>query len=307
MPRSFLCQHCGERPIAGARDPARPHPNARYCTPCREARRRQPRSCVTPAQAAQLRPLLGTMPVLQLCQQVGISKAAYQRWRLEEGMTLRNNAYHPETVEAVLRVYEQASRGKGKHAVREQFPDVTVRSIVERYRAYTPRQIRWTDAQVREAAKMAGLVSHTAQARWFSRPHAASGSLHSLWKKRFQCAPSDLNGFGVHRAGQLATLGCPAVLVQRLEAGAPIAKILCLDLARWLHPDVPDWVRDGVAALATFQAWLHGTDDPAAIRAMIQERETGYGDADPSDDERAGARGGGGDGDRERENDRANA
>jgi hypothetical protein len=291
-PRRAVCERCQAAPIAGERVPEQPHANARYCTPCRDAIRRRPRSRVTPAQADALRPLLNTMPVLQICAQVGISKAAYQRWRMEAGISLRNDAYRPDVVEAVLRTYEQAPPGQGKAAVREAFPDVRVRSIVEGSRAFAPRQIRWTDEQIREAAKMAGLVSHSAQARYFGRPHTGAGSVKSLWVKRFGYGPSEVNSFGIDRAWQLVQYGCPAVLVQRLKGGMPIAKVLWLDMIQWLKPEVADEVRECVQALARWQAWLHGTMETGAIRRMIQEREQQYGNADPRDDERAGARNG---------------
>lgn len=266
-PPAFLCAECQVEPKCN-------HPNAKYCHGCRERLRRQPRSRVTPGQAAHLRPLLGTLPKRDIARRVGISLAALTRWLREEGLHSDSKPYDPALVAAVLRVYEHG----GTPAVRQLFPGVRVRSIVERYKDFQPRQIRWTGPQTIEAARMAGLVTHTAQARYFGRPGAWEGSIKSLWIKRFQCPPRDVNGLGVSLAWWIATPGTPAVVVKHSTAPSAVAKVLWLDLVQHLRPDVPDWVRDAVQVLARFQTWLHGTDDPAAIRAMIQEREAQYGE-----------------------------
>ena len=57
----------------------------------------------------------------------------------------------------------------------------------------------------------------------------------------------------------------------RTPARGPM--VLWLDLAAHLRQDLDPLVRDAVHALARFQRWLHGTEDPAALRQLIQERE----------------------------------
>jgi hypothetical protein len=209
----------------------------------------------------------------EIARRVGVSRAQLSRWLRENGLQSNARDYPAEVVEAVLREYEQAPRGEGRQRVTERFADVRVRSVVERHKDYQPRQIRWTDEQIREAVKMAGLVSHTAQARYFNRPNAYEGAVKKLWMARMGVAPGELNGFGIYRAWMLATPGCPALLVLRMDTGVPIARVLWLDLVRHLRPGLEPWIVEAVQALAKFQAWIHGTTDTGVIRRMIAERE----------------------------------
>lgn len=132
---------------------------------------------------------------------------------------------------------------------------------------------------------MAGLVSHTAQAHYFNRPNAYEGSIRSFWAKGACCSPRDVNGLGAFTAWQVATPGVPAVLVKHQYNGGGRPVVLWLDLAAHLREGVDPLVRMMVEVLARFQAWLHGTTDPADIRQLIQERET-YARDERRDDER---------------------
>jgi len=216
---------------------------------------------------------LGTVTRHEIARRVGVSKAAVNRYLREVGLRKRSDQYAPEVVAAVTSAYEAG----GKAQVHELFPHASVRSIVERY-PHAPRQIRWTAEQLIEAAKMAGLVSHTGQARYFGRPNAYAGSIASVWAKTFQCAEGDINGLGVHLTWRLVRPGTPAVLVHQRTLPGPRTLVLWLDLTAHLRAEVAPAIRQAIVALARFQAWLHGTDDPAAIRRMIQEREGRYGD-----------------------------
>ena len=272
------CLACGAAPATAERPSRIARAKAKYCAACRAQRRRQPLSRLTPEQAAHVERLRGTMFRWQIAEAVGVSQAQVARYLRETGRPSNARDYSPDVVAAVLAAYLAAPRGAGKRRVQELFPEVCVRSIVERSRDGRARQIRWTPAQLVEAARMAGLVSHGAQARFFGRPNAYDGSIHAVWAKRFQCAPGDLNGLGIHQAWRLARSGCPAVLVRRQEAGVPIAKVLWLDLVDWLRPEVEPWVVEAIAALARFQRWLHGGAGTADIRQMITEREETYAD-----------------------------
>jgi hypothetical protein len=260
------CSACGQTLAADT------HANARYCNTCREHRRHYP-PCprtLTPELAAAIRPLLGRVPRAEIERQFGLSKVAIYRYLREQGLQVkRYNAPEPALVEAVLRTYEQG----GKSLVRECFPEVNFRSVIERYKDYAPRQIRWTGPQLIEAARMAGLVRHAAQARWFGRPNAYGGSIKSLWAKVFRCAEGDVNGIGAHLAWPLALPGTPATLVYYRGAGGARPLVLWLDLRASLRPHVDPAIRAAIEALARFQAWLHTTERSEAIRAMIQQRE----------------------------------
>lgn len=269
-----LCLRCAQAPRRTT------HPNTRYCTACREALLHHPASRVTEAQAAQVRALRGTMVRHQLAAHVGISGPQLTRFLREQGLTSNNRDYPAEVVAAVARAYEAAPPHQGRAVVAQQFPGVVLRSIVERrahHRPHAqPRQVRWTGAQLCEAARMAGLVSPTAQARFFGRPNAFGGSIKALWVKRFQCASHDLNGLAAHTAWALCGPGTSVLLVRYQLTGGPRAMCLWLTLAQQLRPDVPAWIGEAVAVLAHFQAWLHGTTDATAIATMVHERETAW-------------------------------
>lgn len=271
-----LCLACGERPRTSA------HANTKYCAVCRAARLRQPSSGVSAAQRDAIIRLAGTMKRWEIAEKVGVTRAAVHRCLREEGLRSNVRDYPREVVEAVSRVYEAAPSGQGKRAVREAFPDIVVRSIVERrhhHRLITmKRQVRWTGEQLIEAARMAGLVSADAQARYFGRPNAAAGSIKSLWAKHFGCAPSDINGAAAGLAYRIATPGVPAVVTAPdNRAPTPRVKVLWLDLLPHLREDVAPAIRQAVEALALFQHWLHGTADAATITSMIHHREETYG------------------------------
>ena len=259
--------------LAGCGRLKHPHPNSKYCVTCRAQRRRRPLSRIAPAQAARLRPLLGTMTRAALARYAGISNACLTRWLGEEGLSSNARGYPQAVCDAVTAYFAN----HGRVATQAAFPEVVVRCIVERRTSrgipYPPRQVRWTDAQLLEAACMGGLVSHTAQAHFFGRPNAFGGSISALWAKRFRRAPRDLHGLGTVLACQIARAGVQATCLRHQEAPGSRCVILWLDLARHLRPDVPPMVRETVATLAAFQAWLYGSDDPATIRQLIADRE----------------------------------
>ena len=210
-----------------------PHPNTKYCAPCAQELRHRPRANVSPTQAALIHQLRGTMIRRDLARHVGISQAQLHRYLTEHGLDSNARDYPPDVVTTVCLTYQAL----GKRETQALFPDVRVRSIVERYKQHIPRQIRWTGDQQRELVRMAGLVSHTAQARYFNRPNAYEGSIRSFWAKGACCAPRDVNGLGAYTAWQVAIPGVPAVLVKHQQNGGARPVVLWLDLAAYLRDD----------------------------------------------------------------------
>lgn len=245
------------------------HPNSRYCLECRAILRRQPASTLTPAQRVQILALRHEVTRTTIAEQVGVSRAQVSRFLREMQLSSNSQQYPESVVTAVCEAYERYGR---KEAAR-LFPHVKIRSIIERYKQYAPRQVRWTDAQLIEAARMAGLVSPHAQARYFGRPFAYDGSIRVLWAKRFRCEPRYVNGLDAHRVWPLVRPGTPAVLVLQADAGGVHAKVLWLEMVRHLRPTIDPMIREVLEALAVFQRWLHGTSAPDVIYQMIDERE----------------------------------
>lgn len=259
------CLDCGE--------PRQPHLNAKYCLGCRAERRRHPVHRLSAGQAQAVERLRGTMFRRQIAETVGVSRQNVNRYLRAAHLDSNARDYAPAVVAAVCAAYETL----GRKRTQELFADIVVRSVVERYKLYVPRQIRWTEPQIIEAARMAGLVSANAQARYFGRPNAYSGSIKSLWNKGFRCAPGNINGLAACLVWRLTKPGVPAVLIGHSSAAGYFAKVLWLDLAPNLRASVAPVIRKAILALARFQAWLHGTEDTMAIRQMIHEREERYG------------------------------
>jgi transposase len=252
------CRGCGGS-LAGR------HANVRYCENCKSQSRRRPRN-LSASQRERILAMAGELPRHEIARHVGVSEVTVSRFVRSTGRRFRKCTQFSEgLVAAVTEAYER----HGRVHTEKLFPEVRVRSIVERH-PHWPRQLRWTDEQIVEAARMAGLVSPDAQARFFGRPNAYEGSLKALWVRRFGCAPRYINGLPAGLAWPIAKPGVRAVLVRHAEAGGCAPKVLWLDLARHLRARELSGV---VEALAGFQAWLHGTDDSGAIIRMIEERE----------------------------------
>jgi len=268
------CAACGTAPATAAKPSRLALAKALYCPACRAARRRRPVSTVTPEQGAEIARWIGVLSREAIAHRLGVSRAAVARYTRDHGLYGRSDAYPPAVVAAVCAAYEAAPHGFGTRRVQELFPEVAVRSIVERYRDFRPRQIRWTAAQIHEAAKMAGLVSPQAQARYFGRPYASDGSIKALWAKRFQCNPHGLHGLAAHLVFPLCGPGTQAVLVHYQPTGSVCRPVVLWgDLVPQLPPDVDPEVRHLVEALARFQRWLHGGAETWEIAQMMRERE----------------------------------
>ena len=142
-----LCVECQARPRRT------PHANTKYCEPCHQQLLRIPRSRVSPAQDELIRQLRNTMPRARIAERVGISHARLDRYLVEAvGLTSNARDYPPEIVMAVCTTYAAL----GKRRTQDLFPDVVVRSIIERHRDYAPRQLRWSGEHQIEAVRMGG-------------------------------------------------------------------------------------------------------------------------------------------------------
>lgn len=218
------------------------------------------------------------MPVKEMAERLGTSVANIKRAFFGTGESIwcfRRYANQPALVRQVLAFYEKHGRTKTE----ERFPEISVRSVVERYPNFSPRQIRWTEEQIIEAAKMAGLVSYKAQAKYFNRPNAFEGSICALWMKRFGIGQGQINGLVRSQVRPLIQ-GGHSKYISRVgqsrkgKRGQFQSLILWVDLEKMLKDDVPEFMKEAVRTLASFQRWLWRSDDPKPlILNMIKERE----------------------------------
>jgi len=194
-------------------------------------------------------------------------------------------AYHnkwvanPQLVKDVNKYYETHNKKETAQAfgLREKQVD----HIVYHYRSVKYKQLRWTDDQIAELARMGGLISYGAQAKFFNRPRANEGSIKAAWDKKFKAPPKEINGMNGDMARHLVERNCPVLRVTsgntRNRTGIPShSRIVCLwvDMEKHLRPDVPPLIANAIRQLAEFQRWLHGPDARRNILKMIRTRET---------------------------------
>ncbi len=250
------------------------HFNRKRCERCAAELVARPKGHLTKSQEASVRRLAGSMRYEDLAVRVGCSRSNLMRWARDNGVSLNSHSYKADVIAKVCSYYEK----HGRLATSKKFPDVKIRSVVERYKDFSPRQERWTDDQIVEAAKMAGLVSPAAQARFFKRPNAHSGAIRSLWMKRFGFGQASLNGMMRFNAKHFVTSSARYLNpVGETRIGKPTQfrrLILWVDMEKCLKDDTPQFVGNAVRALADFQRWIWKSENPKPlILKMIKERE----------------------------------
>jgi len=219
-----------------------------------------------------VRKLAGTMFVKELAKEVGSSDSNLDRWAKQNGVNINAHSYPDKLVAQVCEYY--AKHGKPK--TQRRFPDVRVRSIVERYfkrLGHELRQVRWTAPQLLDAAKMGGLVSLDKQAKYFNRPGANKGAMRSLWTKKFGHGSAGVNGLSRVTAAHYVKHSCPFYVTSFCaHSNGPRCIALWIDVERHLKDDVPQHLRSAIGALAKFQRWLHGRNVRRSIEKILEER-----------------------------------
>ena len=258
---------------------AKKHANAKYCGPCAEDLKKRPVGRLTASQIRKAKKLAGTMKREDVAAAVGSGRTNFNRWARESGINFNSLKYKPETIQKVCEYYVE----HGKTKTQKNFPKVKVRSIVERYLKkldLPPRQARWTDQQCVELVKMAGIVSMRAQARWFDRPNAHRGSIQSAWMKKFKHGGGSTNGLSWHVAKHYTDGYCPVLQTKfwvtrnkTRQHESQRMLVLWVDLEKYMNPDTPNHIKDGIRALARFQRWVHGRNTIRNIRKMQKERQ----------------------------------
>lgn len=262
------CPQCKKRPVQS-------HKNSKWCKKCSDALKLRPQSTLSKAEITQAKKLIGKMASRDIAKELNTSisnlKRAFRGVRLAY---FNKYVCNPGLVKRVCAYYEL----NGKKKTQNMFPDICVRSIVERYPQFSPRQLRWTDKQYIELARMAGLVSLDSQARFFNRPRANEGSIKSAWYKKFGYGGSGINGLSNFSAKEIVNVSCPRIRsfywgTQR--NGKSFGRKICLwvDIENHLKPESPEFMKNAVAQMAEFQRWLHGKNAKNNILNMIKARE----------------------------------
>lgn len=256
------CPSCKKRP-------KQLHWNAKWCKPCADERRKRPRGYLTEDQASMAQKLRNSMSRTEIAEAIGTTRSNFNRWARDNDFYSNCQKYPADIVHRVCEYYVK----HGKAKTEERFPDVRVRSIVERY-VREPRQIRWTGKQLIELARVAGLVSFEKQAKWFNRPGAYAGSIKAAWSKRFGHGGAAINGLSWWVAKHYVRPACPRLKTDFWKgSGKSRWVVLWVDVEKHLKSSTPDHIRDAIKAMARFQRWLHGHRVRANIQRLLEEVE----------------------------------
>lgn len=192
------------------------------------------------------------------------------------------NKMNPERTREVILYYFK----HGKIATEKKYPHLNIKGIVDRPEYYGVqreyRQRRWTDSEMIEAVKMSGLISLPAQALYFNRPGANSGSIKSLWVKRYGLAWASINGMARNKARRLVQWNKAKYIkvYGTSRDGKPIQfrkVMLWVEMEKCVRDEMPDFIKDGIKAMADFQRWIWKSENPKPlILKMIKEREMEY-------------------------------
>lgn len=269
MPKRERCGDCGVRP-------KKAHVNAKWCARCADRRKANPSHALTASQIRKALSLRGKMRRHLVAECVGCTVSAISRLGREKKLSFSAMPYatNPDLVRRIVAHY----RAFGGPATLDKFGKMAnLRSVVERYSPEPgPHRIaRWTNKQVVELARMGGLVSFEAQARYFNRPNAYAGSINAFWQNRVGVGPGQIHGMSVRIAQQLCQQPFKATIVSGSEGSSADTRrlVLWVDAVKCLRGDIPDFMREAIEVMAGFQHWLFKTDNPrAAILRLIRTR-----------------------------------
>lgn len=245
------------------------HFNRKTCEPCSIKRRKHPKGTMTKKQIAMAKNLAGTMPRDNIARKIGVSVSNLKRsCKGIKFYYFNKYANNPDLVKEVCAYYEK----NGKTKTQTHFPNVCVRSIVERYKIFKPRQSRWTAEQKIELLKMAGLVSKENQAKFFKRPLANKGSIVSVWQKSLPGNPSFFHGFNLQKGRMFLKKSCPLTHGQSCHGGGSGAIFLWVDAVNHIKGDCPEFIKEAIFAMSFFQNKLFNGKAKNKIKKIISER-----------------------------------
>jgi AraC-like DNA-binding protein len=270
------CSNCRIRP-------KQKHFNSKWCLPCALEFRKKPKSTLTQSELKKAKRLIGKMSREEIAEKLGTSlsnlKRAFRGTRLAYHNYCQANPSLVKKVNKYFETHTQEETAKHFKLSRKQ-----VDHIVYRYRSAKRKQIQWSKEQIIEAAKMAGLVSYKSQAKYFNRPNAFEGSIHSLWIKKFKIGGQTIHGMPHWTAKYLVTNKAKYIRPFGNDRNNNPIKfrriLLWVDMEKCLKKDVPDFLKEGVRTMAQFQRWLFKSQDPKKeILKIMMTREkfdTGY-------------------------------
>lgn len=237
------------------KDISKLHFNSKRCKPCADIIRKKPLSTLTDKQKTLVLKFAGKMYVKDIIKKVKCSKSNLVRFQRDHGISLNYHSYKKDVIEKVCRYYEK----HGKIQTQKMFPDVRVRSIVERYKLFKPLCIPWKEDQVVELLRYSGLLSFDQLAKKFNRPNAYRGSIRSKFSKDLRVPAGYINGLPFHKARHFCDMK-KVTIIQTHHGNRKL--ILWCDIKKHLHKDQSEIIFKFVDAMAMFQNWIWNSQNP---------------------------------------------
>lgn len=247
-----ICLNCNRRPI-------KEHGNAKWCIKCSIAFIHRPKSTLTSQQINTAKRLIGKKPRGEIAKQLGVNVSNLKR--AFRGVSL---AYYniwkrqPNLVKDICKFYEK----NGAVKTRRMYPSANLRSVLERYKWYKPRTVKFTKEDFEKCIKFAGLIPSETQARILNRPNAFAGSIKSLWCKRIKSHQSGLHGLTQVNRDHLVLKSCPQITTRFGSSPRSHKLSLWVDVENHLKPDCPEFIVSAVKTLADFQRWVFHPNNP---------------------------------------------
>lgn len=248
--------------------PKQKHFNSKYCLICAKKILKRPIGKLTKSQELRLHQLRIKYNSKEIANRIGTSRSNLIRWCRDRKISLahksgsRKYILDPILRQNVLDYYVE----NGKIKTQKKFPNIKVRSIIERY-PHAPRQIRWKYNEILEAVRMGGLVPKSSQAIFFNRPNANEGSINSIWNKKLNGNRSVINGLPYFIAKRIVKDKSRFINLKYRKL------FLWIDLENNLSPNLPIHFKKAIKAMAKFQKWLFNDKEPRKkILNMIKKR-----------------------------------
>ena len=252
------CDHCG---IA---DKLSPHPNTKYCKPCRSKFFGRPTTAMTPEKVEWAISVSGKHTKEEIARACKVSVSTLKRACLGVTFARPTKKLERETISEVCMYYEV----HGLKKTQELYSLLNVRSIVESNAGiFKPRKVKWKDDELIQLALMGGLVPLETQAGVLNK--GSADAVRTTWHRRFNISPQDLHGMPEDRADFILKPGYPKTKFVNFN--------LCLwcDAENWLKENLPVEIAEGIRTMARFQRWLFKSDDPIwRIEEMLEDIES---------------------------------
>jgi len=241
---------------------------------CAEKLTRKPSGTLAPRQVKAALKLRGTMPVEDIAKNLGTSLSNLKRSCRGVRFAFHNlHHLNPDRTKEICAFYEK----NGRRQTEKKYPGIRVRSVVESYKLFSPRTVKWKSEEILQAARMAGIVSMKEQAVFFNRPNANAGSIRSLWVKRMKFKGNlyAMHGLTQNKASYICE---PSVPFYSVKVGPQHSKYkykiaFWQDVAEHLKPGIPASWKQAIDALVRYEKKLYKGDPKKEILKIIKEME----------------------------------